>query len=155
MIYVFDTSSLIDLFQHYYPNRFPSLWEKFNELILNQAVMSVREVKNELSGHEDRLFDWTKEHGELFQTPEVEELNFVVDIFKVSHFKTLIRKKERLQGKPVADPFVIAKAKILKACVVTEEKLKENASQIPNVCKYFKIPCIDLEGFMEQENWIF
>ncbi len=27
MIYVFDSSPLIDLFRYYYPDRFPSLWE--------------------------------------------------------------------------------------------------------------------------------
>jgi len=34
----------------------------------------------------------------------------------------MIRKQERLKGKPVADPFVIARAKISGACVVTQEK---------------------------------
>jgi len=64
-------------------------------------------------------------------------------------------KKERLQGNPVADPFVIAKAKVLNGCVVTQEKYKENAAKIPNVCKHFEILCIDLEKFMENENWKF
>jgi len=73
----------------------------------------------------------------------------------VQHFQAMIRKKERLKGKPVADPFVIAKAKISGVWVVTQEKLKENAAQIPNVCKHFEIPCINLEGFMEKENWTF
>jgi len=67
----------------------------------------------------------------------------------------MVRKKERLQGKPVADPFVIAKAKISEGWVVTQEKLKENSAQIPNVCKHFGIPCINLERFMEKEGWQF
>ena len=46
-------------------------------------------------------------------------------------------QQERLKGKPVADPFVIAKAKI------------------PNVCNHFGILCINLDGFMEKENWTF
>lgn len=155
MTYVFDSSSLIVLFRHYYPKRFPTLWENFNALVSNQTVVSVREVKNELEGQSDRLSVWVKDHPELFQIPTVEELGFVADIFKVTHFQTLIRKKERLRGKPVADPFVIAKAKISGACVVTQEKLKENAAQIPNVCKHFGIHYCDLEGFMERENWMF
>jgi hypothetical protein len=36
-----------------------------------------------------------------------EEMEFVVEIFKVKHFQSLIRKKEQLEGTPVADPFVI------------------------------------------------
>jgi len=67
----------------------------------------------------------------------------------------MIRKKERLKGMPVADPFVIARAKILNASVVTEEKHTENAAKIPNVCNHFNIPCIKLEGFMKEEKWVF
>jgi len=51
---------------------------------------------------------------------------------------------------------VIAKANsIQNGCVVTTEKYKKNASQIPNVCKHFNIPCINLEQFMEKEKWKF
>ena len=67
----------------------------------------------------------------------------------------MIRKKERLQGKPVADPFVIAKAKSLGGSVVTEERWKENSANIPNVCEYFGISCINLEEFMKKEDWTF
>ena len=67
----------------------------------------------------------------------------------------MIRKKERLKGKPVADPFVIARAKILNASVVTQEKKADNAAKIPNACEHFGIDCINLEGFMEEENWTF
>jgi len=155
MIYVFDSSTLIDLFRHYYPQRFPTLWEHFNELVSNQAIISVREAKNELEGQEDRLSDWVKHHHESFLPPTANEWSFVTDIFKIAHFQTLIRKKELLQGKPVADPFIIAKAKAMNGYVVTQEKLKENAARIPNVCNHFDIPFIDLEGFMEKENWKF
>jgi hypothetical protein len=84
-----------------------------------------------------------------------EELYFVAQIFAVTHFQALVRKQERLQGKAVADPFVIAKANVLQGCVVTEEVFKPHASRIPNVCQHFEIPCLNLESFMEKENWIF
>jgi hypothetical protein len=67
----------------------------------------------------------------------------------------MIRRKERLQGKPVADPFVIAKAKIVQGTVVTQELWKDNSAKLPNVCDHFNIPCIDLENFMEKEDWTF
>lgn len=97
-----------------------------------------------------------KDHRELFLTPTIEELNFVTAIFKVTHFQALIRQKERLQGKPVADPFVIAKASATAdGCVVTQEAKKANAAKIPNVCEHFGIPCLNLEAFMENEKWRF
>ena len=156
MIYVFDSSPLIDLFRHYYPDRFPSLWENFGALISEHRIISVREVRGELEGRGDRLSDWVKDHRELFPAPTTDEFNFVTEIFKVTHFQMLVRKKERLQGKPVADPFVIAKAQALEeGCVVTQEIKKPNAAKIPNVCEHFGIPCLNLEAFMKNEKWRF
>ena len=156
MKYVFDSGSLIDLFRHYYPERFPTLWEKFDVLVSEEKLISVREVFNEIGSSEDSLGIWAKEKKNLlFLESTVEELRFVGKIFQVRHFQAMIRKKERLKGKPVADPFVIARAKILNACVVTQEKNTENAAKIPNVCEHFVIPCINLEGFMNKESWTF
>ena len=155
MIYVFDSDALIVLFRNYYPMRFPSLWKKFEEYIIEGKIVSVREVYNEIEGYSDRLGEWAKENRDFFQLPSPEELVFVAEIFKISHFQSLVRKKERLQGKPVADPFVIAKAKVLEGCVITQESKKPNAAHIPNVCEYFSIDCLNLEGFMEREDWIF
>ena len=156
MKYVFDSDSLINLFKHYYPERFPTLWEKFHALVSAGELISVREVYNEIGSSEDSLAIWAKEQKNiLFLKSTTEELKFVGRIFQVRHFQAMIRKQERLKGKPVADPLVIAKAKISGGWVVTEEKLKENAAQIPNVCKHFEIPCVNLERFMEKENWTF
>ena len=155
MIYVFDTSTLIDLFRNFYPKRFPSLWEKFDQAVKAESIISVREVFNEIEERGDRLSKWAKINRYFFQLPASEELGFVAEIFAVSHFQSLVRKQERLQCKPVADPFVIAKAKVLVGCVVAEEDMKPNASRIPNVCEHFGIDCLNLEGFMERENWMF
>lgn len=156
MKYVFDSDSLINLFRHYYPERFPTLWEKFDALVSGGKLVSVREVFNEIGSSGDSLGTWAKEQKNiLFLEPTIEELKFVGEIFRVRHFQAMIRRQERLKGKPVADPFVIARAKISGACVVTQEKKTENAARIPNVCDHFGIPCINLEGFMEKEKWVF
>lgn len=156
MIYVFDSSPLIDLFRYYYPDRFPSLWENFDALVIQQRIISVREVRLELEGYGDRLSYWVNDHRDLFITPTAAELNFVAEIFKKTHFQALVRKKEQLQGKPVADPFVIANARVLEeGCVVTQELKKPKAARIPNVCDHFGIPCMNLEAFMEKEEWRF
>ncbi len=156
-MYVFDNSSLRRLCENYYPARFPSLWERFDDLLSAGKVVSVREVYKEIerwsSGH--KLVEWAKGHKDRFPPPSSEELEFVRQIFQVKHFQTLIEKRSILQGTPVADPFVIAKANIQCGIVVTEERLKKNAAKIPNVCMHFEIDCTDLEGFMEREGWRF
>jgi hypothetical protein len=54
-----------------------------------------------------------------------------------------------------ADSFVVARAYAIGGTVVTAERLKPNAVKVPNICAHFKIPCLDLEGFMENEGWEF
>jgi hypothetical protein len=125
-------------------------------MIAHGAITSTREVYNELEGRGDELSDWCKANRSIFQTPTPPELEGVRKVFAIPHFQAIIRKKERLEGKPVADPFVVARAMLLEGgCVVTNEKHTPNAAKLPNVCETFKIECIDLEGFMERENWRF
>ena len=157
MIYIFDTSSL-KVFKNFYPAHFPSLWEKFNDSVLNGQYISVKEVRQEIDIYPetDYLKIWAKKHSRFFLLPSQDESQFVSQIFSEQpHFQSLVKNKQILGGKPVADPFVIAKAKISEGTVVSEEKFKKNASKIPNVCKYFNIPHNSLKEFMKQEKWSF
>lgn len=157
MTYVFDSGPFITMFRHYYRDRFPSLWDLFDDMIRNQKIVSVKEVSNELEDYGDTLSIWVKDNPQVFHLPSNEETVFVSRIFAIKHFRALISKQAQLEGKPVPDPFVIAKAYILgdEGCVVTTEKLKPHAAKIPNVCEHFGIRCIDIEGFMTEEDWSF
>lgn len=155
MIYVFDSGPLIDLFRHYKPDIFPSLWTKFNKLVDDENLISVREVFNEIGNSSDSLGKWAKDNKHLFFQPEINEYTIIVEIFQIKHFQQIIRKQEILEGKPVADPFVIAKAKYLNACVVTTEKYAENGAKVPNICQHFNVSYMNLGDFMKQEKWLF
>jgi hypothetical protein len=158
LMYVFDTSSLIVLFSNFYLKRFPSLWEKFDALLADGRILLVRETYREIERYNAsvRLVTWAKENRELFTQASREELQFVNDIFAVPHFQLLIGRKKILSGQPVADPFVIARAKVADGVVVTQEQPKGGTSaKIPDVCKHFGIGCTNLEGFMEREGWQF
>ena len=156
MTYVFDTSPFSALFRNYYPNRFPTLWKHFDELIANESITSTREVAREIAdGPIERLRDWAKENSEIFTTPTAAEAAFVAQIFAVPHFQQNVELQKILKGGKNADAFVIAKAQTIGATVVTIEQLKPNSVKIPNICSHFGIDCIDLEGFMEQEKWSF
>jgi len=157
VIYVFDTNSLSKL-KHFYPDVFKSMWAGLDSLVQNGDMLSTREVWNEMQrGNPDpHVTQWLRQRKELiFTTPTTPELQFVSQIFQVKHFQSLIGVQQRLKGTPVADPFVIACAKVHRGTVVSEEKLKPNAAKIPNVCQHFKIPCIDLQEFMQQQGWSF
>ena len=156
MSYVFDTNAFSQLFHSYYRNRFPSLWEQFDELIENGEITSTREVSREIEG--DRvaaLRDWAVVQRDLFPAPNAVEAGFVGQIFGVPHFLQIIERKKLLKGGLNADPFIIARAHTIGATVVTLEGEPPHGAKIPNICRHFGIPCVSLEGFMEAEDWTF
>ena len=157
MIYVFDTSAFSRLFRNYYPDIFSSLWRLFDQLVDNGRITSTREVKRELQdGPVTEAREWANKNSALFPMPTVDEAQFVRKILE--DFQRNIGHKKLLKGGKNADPFVIARAKILSATVVTLESESEQntkSAKIPNICKHFKIPCISLEEFMKRENWSF
>src|SRR5688572_17655577 len=132
MIYTFDTSSM-QVLGNYYPDRFPTFWERFEEVVSQGNVISVREVRTELDGkaRDEWYIEWIKKHGDIFLPATAVEGQFVAEIFAIPHFQTLVGQRQQMAGKPVADPFIIASAKCRGGTVVTEEGLKPNAAKIP------------------------
>lgn len=156
MIYLLDSNSF-GVLKNYYPTTFPTFWEKIEELATSGRLVSVREVRKEMERRSDseHLARWVDAHKDLFSGPTEDELRYVAEIFAVPHFQQLIGRKQLLRGTPVADPFIIARARALYGCVVTEEKLKPNAAQVPNVCQHFGVACCDVEGMLSTEEWSF
>jgi hypothetical protein len=152
VVYVFDTSSFIHV-GHFFPDRFPTFWQQFDEVVEDARLVSVREARSELETQAavEHLFEWVKRNRDIFHTPSAEEAEFVAEIFAVPRFLELIKQKNISRGLPVADPFLVAAARAIDGCVVTEEKEKPNAAKIPNVCKHFDVDCTNAEGFMERE----
>ncbi len=156
MAFVFDTNSFRVL-SNYYPDKFPTFWDLFNSAVSDNLILSTREVFGELKTQvaDTYLQQWIIDNRYVFLMPSPEETAFVGEIFTVNHFQTLVGASQRLRGTPVADPFVIASAKIHERCVVTEESLKKNAAKIPNVCEHFQVAYTNFEGFLDRMNWRF
>jgi len=55
----------------------------------------------------------------------------------------------------VSESFYDETAQATRGTVVTLEGEPRNGAKIPNICRHFRIPCVSLEGFMEEENWTF
>ncbi len=120
------------------------------------AITSTREAAREIE--DDRvaaLRDWAKDHKGLFPAPTADEALFVSQIFGVPHFQQVVEQKKLLKGGKNADPFIVARAMVLEATVITMESEPRNGVKIPNICRHFDIPCATLEGFMEIEGWEF
>ena len=156
MAYVFDTNCFI-VIGHYYPEQFPSFWEKFNQAVENGNIISVREVRRELDRNaaEDHLVEWIKLHKTIFVTPSPAVMQLVNEIFSVPHFRASLPDRTQLGDNPFADPFIIAQAKVMAYCVVTQESERPHAAKIPNICEHFDVNWTNLQGFMEREDWSF
>ena len=154
MIYVLDTNSF-GVLKNFYPETFPTLWDEIDTMVLLGDLVSVEEVFKEASKRIDseHLVAWIDGNRSIFSPPTEEEMQFVAEIFAVRHFEQLISEDKLLRGGHVADPWLIARARLLDGCVVTEEKLKPNAAKIPNVCEHFGIEWANVQGLMQDKGW--
>lgn len=152
-MYIFDTNVFLTL-GHYYPSRFPTIWAKMNELVNSDKIQSVKEVKRELeiNSHFEHIKQWVQDNSSIFRPPSKEEGVVVAQIFQKEQYRRLVKRQNLLKGLPVADPFIIAAAKVRHGIVVTQESLKIGGARIPTVCMELGIKCIDLEKLLEYEN---
>lgn len=148
-MFVLDTNSF-HVLGNYYPEVFPTLWERIEDEVAAGVISSCREVRKELEVQNtiDHIEQWADEHAALFPTPSEDEMAFVAEILGIPHFRQIIPERARLRGYPVADPFLIARARTLGASVVTEEALKPNAAKVPNVCQHFGIDHVDVRALL-------
>lgn len=152
-MYVFDTNVFRAL-NIITPKTFPTIWKRMDDLVNQEKLWSVREVRRELKNNSPsaHIEDWAKDNRHIFKRPTTKELYIVSEIFKLPQYLGLVKRQNLLKGLPVADPFIVASAKIKTAFVVTQEIRVKSGARIPNVCSDFKVDCINLEQFFEKEN---
>lgn len=154
-MYVLDTSVISSLHRNYYRPHFVSLWKAFDGMVSGSQFTSTREALRELEDLGGEAHDWATANPDLFTVPDAKEAAFVAGIYAVKHFQANIERQKLLRGGRNADPFLIARAAALGGTLVTMEQFKPNGTKIPNICQHFKVPCLDLRGFMAKEGWVF
>lgn len=144
MIYLLDANAYIEAKNRYYRMTVcPGFWDWMDLQFASGQVGSIRMVLDELSKNGDALSEWVKIRQPHFietddeTTQEVftEIAQFVVEQpdYKEPHISNFLA---------VADPWLIAKAKTLRATVVTHEVLVPPGSKkvkIPNICRKFDV----------------
>lgn len=155
-MYVFDTMVLSQQFRFYYRQRFPTLWSNFEAMVIDGRITSTREVRRELENSNDAsILAEINKFKQLFPTPTEFEEEFVGRIFAIRHFRQNIPRKTLLKGGRNADPWLIARAKLVDGIVVTNESFRDHGVGIPNICMSFGVDYLSFEAFMEKENWTF
>lgn len=149
MVYVIDACALIDAAKEYNMSKktFSPIWEAFDELIRNGQLITSTEIQDELK--DDDLIAWSKKHREFFVplTKEIQEQVFEV----LKRYPTLIKMKSTSNSN--GDPFLVATAITNNGCIITNERPGDEKTgdyHIPNVCKGFEIPYMNLHAFIDQ-----
>ena len=153
MKYCIDTSAILDGWVRYYPpDVVPGLWEKLENLISNGQLIATEEVLYELEKKKDDVYKWAKKHEKMF-VPIDEKIQLIVTEILKKHKKLVDTRKNR----SMADPFVIALAKIENCKVVTGEQPTNNLDvpKIPDICRAIGISYISLLQLCREQKWVF
>ena len=160
MQYVIDTNYLISACHNYYIGVFDSFWDKINELIEDDILVSINEVKEELESKKPRehwLAINEKANGKFFKElnngeekciPLIEELPIFKEEF--GNGRTLEKEWGEYTDK-VADPWLIAYGWKHGATVITNESVKKTHN-IPHVCDELGIRHVNLEEFFLEND---
>jgi uncharacterized protein DUF4411 len=153
MIYCVDTSSLIAAWDERYPiENFPNFWERVDDLIEDERLISPIEVLNEIKKRSDELHGWLKSRkGAMFRELDDDVQIEVANVLR--QFPRLVGEKKLRTS---ADPFVIALARVTGHQLVTEEKPtgSSNRPNIPDVCSGLGLSCMGLLQLIQHEKWV-
>lgn len=148
--YLLDANTLIEAKNRYYQLSIcPGFWDWLLRNMEIGLIASVESVGAELRRGNDPMADWTQEHATMF-LPESDPDTQLAFAEVAQHLEPLAPTMkvagaldEFLSG---ADPWLIAKARVLGATVVTHERLNMTNRRkflIPNICQHFGVPFMD------------
>jgi hypothetical protein len=88
-----------------------------------------------------------REYKSIFHNATNDEAIIVSQIYSIRNFQNGVKEQNIYNGRPVADAFIVAKAKVLDGTVVTREQYSPHAAKIPNICEVFNVKCMGEEEF--------
>lgn len=156
MRYILDTNIFIEAQRGLLPVDVAiSFWDKLKQLNETQSIYSLDKVKEEIFKHNDDLANWMKNNFSTsfflsFKENVLEKISVIIEYVNKSTIYTDKAKKE-FCNLDTADVYIIAYAMTYDDIkIVTREtskiqvgtKNKSGKVSIPDICKYFKITCI-------------
>jgi hypothetical protein len=148
MRYLFDTNVFIEAKNRYYAfDICPGFWD-WMDYVVQADAGSIVMVCDELCRQGDHLAKWTKARKDYpwFLKVDDEDTQFAFAAVAAHVSKGQYTAAAQAKFLAGADPWLIAKAMVLGATVVTHEVLAPLAKKrvpIPNVCSQFSVPCIN------------
>lgn len=138
----------------------PGFWDWLDVEQMHGHLDSIQSIYAELLEGNDELADWAKERKESgwFLQNDDEETQL---IFR--QIAAWVMEQEFKRGAEEVflgggDPWLIAKAKVTGATIVTQEifePLSKRKVKIPNVCRAFGVPCINTFDLLRRNGATF
>jgi hypothetical protein len=159
-LYIIDASSLIGLARHRPARRHARLWQRLDELIHNDRLISPDEVFIELRAGTDPLAVWAKKcrrDRRLFKRTTRQIAGIARQI--IGRFSDLVDVNRPGEQ---ADPFVVALAVAESkrdmypppCTVITDEKFTfTGRARIPRVCGEDSMPYLTIHQLFILEGW--
>lgn len=141
----------MDAWIRWYPmDIMPGLWDKIEEAVQDETLISPDEVLREIERKDDTLHKWAKSQKMFY--PLDEEVQQRASSILAQFPKIVKAGSTRNQG----DVFVIALAMNTNSEVVTGEGPGSlNDPKIPFVCSQLNINCIKMPDLIRAKGWVF
>lgn len=158
--YLVDTNIFIQAKNLYYPFNFaPGFWDWLEQINGKNSIISIEPVYKETQLVDDEVSNWCKAHKNLFNSIDNKVYQEISNIQKilVQHKTEQSKINDFMRG--IADPYLIAFAKVYDYTIVTQEKLPANNAivtnkkvQIPPVCIEMGVKWINLFDLLKKEQ---
>ena len=160
-MYLLDANTFIEAKNFYYRfDTFPGFWEWLDAEKAKGNLCSIQPICDELLKGNDELATWIKERKDSGWFLSVDDVQTQQDLALIACWVMEQPFKEAAKSEflSVGDPWLIAKAKVLGATVVTQETFDARSKKkvkIPNVCRALTVPCINTFDLMRQTGATF
>jgi hypothetical protein len=154
--YLLDSNTYIEAKNRYYGMDIcPAYWDWLDKQVGEGAIASIDMIGKELKAGNDELAIWVADRPAHFIRNDDENTQAMV-----AEIVQWIMEGDYNQGNrdnflAKADPWIIAKAKIIGAVVVTHEAqaaANTRKIKVPNVCRQFGVTCLNTFQFLRDLN---
>ena len=154
MRYLLDANTYIQAKNQYYGMDIcPAYWDWLDQQFEKGIIASVNMIGRELREGNDELAEWVRDRpGHFISNDDKPTQDTFADIAQ-SVMAGDYNPGDRDNFLAKADPWIIAKAKMLGATVVTHESVvAPNARKvkIPNICQQFEVSCLNTFQFLRE-----
>lgn len=154
MVYILEDTAFKYLLDELPKSIFPELWEKFEQLCLDNVIISDRETKKILLTElvNAASLEWLEKNKSVFSSINEKEASVLGVMMKDGLFSRYASDSRIIDRRlPEGVPFIIAMAKVYEAeSVVVYRKKSRNDPIVRSLCDKEHIRCLEVEDMLLQ-----